>query len=500
VCGRGSSGAGRVTAAPTYQEGDFCPVYRPREQWSPSSLAHAARCFRSYGFRYFEGSKEVKLTWPEAEALPEPPKAPRGASEIEKKRAKEARKLWNKRRRPALGGAGHSVIEAYFAQNVPGYWRAPMVWRDLGELFTSKPGQIVVPGLGHLPDPKQCLDVLIEDPIRIDFRFLPADLRAEVEADPLRFSGFKDLVVVTTAGVRLIDHKTTYDFAWCKTPETLAEDEQANLYALDVMQRFGLESLECTWVYYRTEGAPAAHAVHFTITRAAAEAVVVRLVRLALELRLLMRACPRNPTERRAYIQSLAANTDACADFGGRDCHADRGGPCAAKAASLGKQMRDAAKRRLNLITQKQTQKEQHIMALTTEEAARMAELKAKKDGGTADFGEKRALAALEKKAAEDGGAAPAASADPTSAPAATEAKADEAPAAAPEKPVQTTVAPPPKPAKAKPDAPASSADTVSVQADGVTVEVPKSSPLYKAVVKVCKARAAFDAAMAGDL
>lgn len=473
--------------------------YKPHEQWSASGLALDAACRRSYGLRYLEGRKEVELTWPDAEKLPEPPKATRGASALEKKRAKAARKAWNKVRRPALGKAGHAVIEGYFAQQVPGYWHAPMPWIDLGEAFASRPGQVVLPGLVHLPHPSECLAVRIEEALDLDFGFLDPATAALLAGDPLRFSGFKDLVTETPCAgqwpesvvgihVHLYDHKTTYDFAWVKTAAELADDPQANLYALNVCQLYGLDAVDCTWVYYRTEGSPAAHPVHFTITRAAAEAFVARLVVQALELRAVMRACPAAPEARHLYVMQLPANTDSCDDFGGRDCHASRGGPCDAKA-SYASLVRKQTTRRETLAARKE---ERSIIMLTPEQAARKAELLAKADK---NFKDKRELADLEKLDAA-GGDAPAATDAP---PANDAAPAAEPTPAADVAPVQTTVAPAGA-GKPKATAPfAASAGAVGVTFDGVTVELPKTSPLYKAVVKVCNARKAFDAALAGE-
>jgi hypothetical protein len=455
--------------------------YTPHEQWSASGLAHDAACRRSYGLRYLEGRKEVALEWAEAEQLPEPPKAPKGASELEKKRAKEARKAWNKARRPALGKAGHAVIEAYFAQGVPGYWHAPMLWIDLAEAFASTPGQVVLPGLAYLPAPRECDSVLIEEALTLRWDFLPTELRAIVEADPLRFSGFKDLVPVVGGRVRLIDHKTTYDFAWCKTAAELIDDVQANLYAQDVMQRFGLDSIECTWVYYRTEGSPAAHPVSFTITRAAAEVFVTALVLQALELRAVMRSAPKgDDAKRHVYVMQLPANTEACDDFGGRDCHASRGGPCNAKP-SYRALMRKQTTRRTTLAARREGR---DLVMLTPEQLARKAELAAKADKS---FKEKRELGDLEKREAEGSEATD--TAEPAgAAPAASEPKADPAPAAAPTKPKAP-----------KADVAPAASDLPLVTFNGVTFPIPAKSPLFKPIATAAKAFAAAEAALSGE-
>jgi hypothetical protein len=501
------------------------PGYVPREQWSASGLSHDRACRRSYALRYLEGRKEVELTWLEAEQLPEPPKAPKGASAVEKERAKAARKAWNKKRRPACGKASHGIQEAYYRQGIPGLWHPPMAWLDVGSAFHTTPGQILVPGLALMPAPRECVTALIEDPIRLRWDFLPDRLRSQVEADPLTFSGFKDLVTLTpdtevlhhhaesdsyftltafdpgdglcadvtgviehereahARGVRrcritLRDLKTTYDFAWLKKPKQLATDEQANLYALDVCQRFNLDRVECQWVYCRTEGKAAARDVCFTVLRSDAEEVVTALVERALELRAIMRACPAEPEARHLYVMNLPASPEACDDYGGRDCHASRGGPCNARL-SYGSLIKKLTRPRAA----------EGPIPMTEEQKARLEELRAITDR---NFKQKRELAELEKLDTAPTDGAPAAEEKPEVT-AVAETKAEPAKA---ETPAAPKPAAPAKAAKADPPATGAAVCTF----DGVTVELPAKSPLAKAIAKVCNARKAYDAALAGEL
>ena len=48
----------------------------------------------------------------------------------------------------------------------------------------------------------------------------------------------------------VIDHKTTSDLRWAKTPEMLEVDAQAILYALWAMLRYDVEKVRARWVYY----------------------------------------------------------------------------------------------------------------------------------------------------------------------------------------------------------------------------------------------------------
>jgi hypothetical protein len=536
------------------------PGYVPREQWSASGLSHDRACRRSYALRYLEGRKEIELAWLEAEALPEPPKAPKNASALEKERAKAAKKAWNKKRRPACGKASHGIQEAYYRQGVAGLWHPPMAWLDMSEAFHTKPGEILLPGLALMPAPRECLDALIEDPIRLRWEFLPAHLREQVEADPITFSGFKDLVLVTAEGVlhwhaesdcyyvapefdpgdglvadvtgvreheqaardrgerfwsiSLKDLKTTYDFASkaVKSPEDLATDEQASLYALDVMQRFDLNRLECTWVYCRSEGKPDARAVTFTVLRSDAEEIVTALVERALELRKLMRACPQlsaadaaalkaaleKPAEKRCareldliqlsadvdekrhlYVMSLPASPEACDDYGGRDCHASRGGPCDARLSYVA-----MIQRRMRAATA--TKGPRPMM--TEEQKARLEELRAIPDR---NFKQKRELADLERLDTAPAGEC------------AAEETAEEKPEPAKETPAADAAPTKQKAPKAAPvkDLHSDVADHqgITITNGGIVFDLPKTSPLYKPLMAAAKAQRAFAAALAGE-
>lgn len=53
---------------------------------------------------------------------------------------------------------------------------------------------------------------------------------------------------------RVLDHKTTKDFKWLKTPEELLKDTQAGIYGYADMEMSGQESTELQWTYGRTTG------------------------------------------------------------------------------------------------------------------------------------------------------------------------------------------------------------------------------------------------------
>jgi hypothetical protein len=287
--------------------------YEPRAIFSPSGLEKWKRCPRAGGYRYLLGIKRREVPWAVILELPEPPSTER-----------EARRLYNSLYRPALGVEGHARMQAY-------YQGEDVDWLD-------RVGRIMLPGLGCIPHPDDCDHVEAEGEIEIEYR-------------GIRFRGFRDLLLGKADPEEwlLVDHKTTYTFDWIdrdktirsvKSPEQLSADTQANLYAFAVMQDHGLESLDCRWVYYRTEGDAAALPVDFTIEFGAAAAKMDRLAEQAEALTehyaraLSMRARDKvHLPQVREYVESaLPANTGACDDFGGCEYAAERGGPCKAVA------------------------------------------------------------------------------------------------------------------------------------------------------------------------
>ena len=279
-------------------------TYTPTEKFSPSGLSKARDCKRAYALRYLTGEKEPEVTWAEACALVKPTQ-PKKATKQQLQVFRAELKAYNKVYRPALGKEIHSRLEAYYK----------------GEAvdFEDAPGRIALVMLQHLPPPASCTAIETEGSITI-----APDVAGDIE-----FRGSRDLCVCVDGVWRLIDYKTTYTFDYIdwektvktvKTPEQLEQDEQANIYALDVMQRHNLQLLACRWVYGRTEGDPASAAVDFTITRASAEKRVRELAVLATELRGYMRE--------KVDPMSVEATPTSCGKFGGCIYHTDKGGPC----------------------------------------------------------------------------------------------------------------------------------------------------------------------------
>ena len=133
-----------------------------------------------------------------------------------------------------LGGVIHKELENYL---------------EGGSLdFTIEAGNIAASGLEHLPLPgTPGMEV------EIGFHFYGPSGHS--------YLGYKDVELPPGAwkaangrGV-VIDHKSTSDFRWAKTSETLPSDVQATLYAVDFFRLHPDQpEVELRWVYYRTKG------------------------------------------------------------------------------------------------------------------------------------------------------------------------------------------------------------------------------------------------------
>lgn len=466
------------------------PGFVPEEVFGPSALKLDHQCPTAYALRYAVGLREKQLTYDEVCQLPVPvePKKPGkdastgtvAAYKAKLKAYRKEKKAWNKQRRPALGTAGHAKAEAYFKGET-------VDWHDA-------PGKIMLAGLHYLPLPKRCQVIEPEQKIRVDLSYLYAEL-PELKTDPLILQGTRDLVVQATAAAWsgtevvppgftqtelrwiLIDHKTTLTFDFfdrdktlktVKTPEQLLEDEQVNLYGLNVMQEHGLGELRCRWIYYRTEDTPDARAVDVLITRKGAEAVVRDLAIQALELRRRMRL--KHPWE------TLKKVYGSCGNYGGCIYDKKNGGPCpgsesessGAKLVRLRHKQQLGEKLKAAKATEPKPEKKArpHIMAFRSAAAAA---------GITKPNAEKAPESAAEAQEPESAAEAQV----ETSAPA-----------------VET------KPAPVKPKgSPRKNTNHEGVTAafGGVVLELPPASPLAAAVVKAVEAHNAYMAALNGE-
>lgn len=462
------------------------PGFTPRAMQSPSALRADADCPSLWGRGYLEGRREASIAY--ADLPSPPPKAAKSASAVEKKRAAKALKAYNRTMRPALGTAVHAIGEALYLQRVPGAWHAPRLWIDLAVAWETRPGQIFMLGRAHLPDPVSLAEVWCEELVTL------AEVPGWDVALPWpKLGGTPDLVTFDGERYHLYDYKTTLSFDYAKTAEQLRdEDEQAAIYSLAVMQEHGLGSLDCTWIYMRTEGAPASIAVHFTMTRAHAEARCLVLARRAAELEAITLeyiSAPRGflgEAKRLAVINALPTNESACANYGGCVYHKKAGGPCVPAKQGLGSALKAAAKKQATKKGRRETAKETRDMLTEAQQAKREAITAVAEKDRT--FAQKRELLKLEEAAGDGAAEAPATKEVEASGEEVKDAPVKAAPA----------TAKPPKAAPAK--ATVTDADAaVTCSAGGYSLELPAKSPLYKAIVKACKAQQAADAAIMGE-
>lgn len=468
------------------------PGFAPRWLISPSALRSDADCPRLHGYGYLEGRRTPDVAY--ADMPKPPPKAAPGVSAAEKARAIAALKAYNRAMRPALGTATHAVFEAHYLQKVKGAWHPPMAWLDLAEAWHTRPGQIALQGLERMPAPASLAEVWCEVLVRLK----PVPGWGPSRPWP-RLGGTPDLVTrgrgPVPAHLHLYDYKTTLSFDWAKTAEYLRDaDEQSAIYALAVMQEHNLESLDCTWLYLRTEGAPASLPVHFTLTRAHAEARVLALAERAAELEAITEAYVAagsgflSDGKRLAIINALPTNDSACANYGGCVYHRAKGGPCTPKRSGLGTALRADGKQAQQKQLRREAVKKERTHMLDATQAARLATLEGK---ANRNFPENQEVKKLKALAAQGGEAATPADVEATG----TDAGSGEATEAADAKPVQTpSTAGKPKAAKA----PAVEGGIIAV-VDGHSFAVPAGSALGKALVKASKALQAAAAAFEGE-
>lgn len=275
--------------------------FAPRKSFSVSQVELWRSCPTAWGFRYLLGVK---------------------TPEHDSSAALET--LSGRERSLVFGKLLHAKLEAYFkGQTVD---------------WTDEIGQRALPGLAYLP---QGGPVRVEQPIALYM----SEIIGGVD---VAFQGFVDLEGVVDGALTLIDYKTTGDFKWLKSPETLRQDLQANVYALNMMQRTSGEHQRCRWVYFASKGRPEARKVDFDIKRDTAREIVRQAVVEASVLKgeidqfreALQRAAyqPQDAGERARFalplIDHLPKRVGHCPAYGGCPYHHSRGGACQAELTS----------------------------------------------------------------------------------------------------------------------------------------------------------------------
>ena len=161
--------------------------------------------------------------------------------------------------------------------------------------LSTPQGRAVAKSLPMLPTPGAHLEV------EKDFRF---------EEDGLVFRGQVDLEYLSEDGPYIIDHKTTADFSWALTEESLRHDTQAVIYAKAAMDRFGTDSVTLHWNYMlRTSSKPRSKQVKVKVTREEIEAAFEEVKEKAKEIEQVRKAGIR------AFDLPIVA--DSCGKYGG---------------------------------------------------------------------------------------------------------------------------------------------------------------------------------------
>lgn len=173
-------------------------------------------------------------------------------------------------------------------------------WLEKGAAIDggSEYGKIITPGIKYLPLPGTPT--------------LQTQREFYLQTEHATYFGKKDFEYVhPITGIPVVgDHKTTVDFRWAKTEETLKTNTQAVIYAAEALDHYGVDKVELNWVYYRTRGAPASHLVKLSVLRDEMMEQMDRVDNLAREVVATYKASP-------ASALDLPFNPGGCEAFGG---------------------------------------------------------------------------------------------------------------------------------------------------------------------------------------
>jgi hypothetical protein len=107
----------------------------------------------------------------------------------------------------------------------------------------------------------------------------------------------------------VIDHKTTGDLKWAKTPAELISNIQAAIYAADAMVKAGVNAVDLLWIYYKRPPRPKALPVRVRVTREDIAPILYRIRKLADEMAAIKASGVKG--------LDLPPNPSACGAFGG---------------------------------------------------------------------------------------------------------------------------------------------------------------------------------------
>ncbi len=173
-------------------------------------------------------------------------------------------------------------------------------YMDTGEIRPSDYADFVKVGAPFLPVPKT---PNIETEIEIR---MPT-----VEGGP-EWLGYIDLFDYSNDLVCILDHKTTSDFRYCKSPEELALNTQMISYAYWAMSRPDIkrDEVHVAHVYYRTRGKACARRADAFLKK---EHVYAQWELILADVRLMMEWAAREPKK----SDALPPNTASCGLYGG---------------------------------------------------------------------------------------------------------------------------------------------------------------------------------------
>ncbi len=186
--------------------------------------------------------------------------------------------------------------------------------------YTRESGYIAASILGYLPPPKT-------PGMGVQTYFeMPSPTWVGDEHIGFGFRGYKDLTLPDTGllpdmeGGRpcVVDFKTTSNFRWAKTPETLATDVQAMTYAAHTMFSTGAREVDLVWLYMQTKGARKAKRVHLRVNAKHVAEQFTAINNIAIEMfekRVAFEALGK-PAED-FVLHELQPNPDQCEAYGG---------------------------------------------------------------------------------------------------------------------------------------------------------------------------------------
>lgn len=195
-------------------------------------------------------------------ALPAPEPVFVSATQIDTWRRCRRKWAWDKldripraqNRFAELGSRVHKVLEGWLRDGVP-------------PDANTEEGRIAMAGIQHLPVPKTGL---VESQFTFGF-----------DGEDFLFTGFIDWQNDDT----VLDHKTTGDLKWAKTPEDLAVDVQGTVYAAaKFVHNADLDEVLLRWIYYRTKRAPKSLPVELRVPRSVCEKRMLPIVNDARDI------------------------------------------------------------------------------------------------------------------------------------------------------------------------------------------------------------------------